>query len=139
VKTYSKDFKLEAVRRMNTCKTISGLAAEPGVARRFLYKWREQLRRRASSSWVASKCRSRTKGARDRRYSLLSLVPREDRRQHGDTCSVKVSGRDPPRLRREGIAFCDSNASTSSSSSSKRKSEGNRFGLRRTVIAARWA
>jgi transposase len=44
VKTYSKEFKLEAVRRMKTCKTISGLAAELGVARRFLYKWREQLR-----------------------------------------------------------------------------------------------
>ena len=44
VKTYSKEFKLEAVRRMKPCKTISGLAAELGVARRFLYKWREQLR-----------------------------------------------------------------------------------------------
>lgn len=44
VKTYSKEFKLEAVRRMKTCKTISGLAAELGVGRRFLYKWREQLR-----------------------------------------------------------------------------------------------
>lgn len=43
VKTYSKEFKLEAVRRMKTCKTIAGLAAELGVGRRFLYKWREQL------------------------------------------------------------------------------------------------
>ena len=43
VKTYSKEFKLEAVRRMKTCKTISALAAELGVGRRFLYKWREQL------------------------------------------------------------------------------------------------
>ena len=44
VKTYGKEFKLEAVRRMKTCKTISGLAKELGVARRFLYKWRDQLR-----------------------------------------------------------------------------------------------
>lgn len=43
VNTYSKEFQL-AVRRMKTCKTISGLAAELGVGRRFLYKWREQLR-----------------------------------------------------------------------------------------------
>ncbi len=43
VKTYSKEFKLEAVRRMKTCKTISGLSKELGVGRRFLYKWREQL------------------------------------------------------------------------------------------------
>lgn len=44
MKTYSKEFKLEAVGRMKTCKSIAGLAAELGVARRFLYKWREQLR-----------------------------------------------------------------------------------------------
>lgn len=44
VKTYNKEFKLEAVRRMKTCKTISGLSKELGVARRFLYKWRDQLR-----------------------------------------------------------------------------------------------
>jgi len=43
VKTYSKEFKLDAVRRMKTCKTISGLSKELGVGRRFLYKWREQL------------------------------------------------------------------------------------------------
>jgi transposase len=44
MKTYSKEFKLEAIGRMKTCKSIAGLAAELGVARRFLYKWREQLR-----------------------------------------------------------------------------------------------
>src|ERR1700750_490793 len=44
MKTYSKEFKLEAVGGMKTCKRIAGLAAELGVARRFLYKWREQLR-----------------------------------------------------------------------------------------------
>jgi transposase len=44
MKTYSKEFKLEAVRRMEACKTISGLAEELGVGRRFLYKWRDQLR-----------------------------------------------------------------------------------------------
>ena len=43
VKTYSKEFKVEAVRRMKTCNTISGLSKELGVGRRFLYKWREQL------------------------------------------------------------------------------------------------
>src|SRR5689334_22223203 len=44
VNTYSKEFKLEALRRMKTCKTISSLAKELGVGRKFLYKWREQLR-----------------------------------------------------------------------------------------------
>jgi transposase-like protein len=43
-KRYSKEFKLAAVRRMETCGNIAALAAELGVARRFLYKWRDQLR-----------------------------------------------------------------------------------------------
>jgi transposase len=43
VKTYSNEFKLEAVRRMETCETIKGLAAELGVGKKFLYKWRRQL------------------------------------------------------------------------------------------------
>ena len=42
--TYSKEFKLEAIRRMETCVTISGLAKELGIGRKFLYRWREQLR-----------------------------------------------------------------------------------------------
>ena len=41
VKTYSKEFKLKPVRRMKTCKTISGFAAELGVACRFLYSGEE--------------------------------------------------------------------------------------------------
>jgi transposase len=44
MKTYSKEFKLEAVRRMKTSETITALAKELGVARGFLYKWRDQLR-----------------------------------------------------------------------------------------------
>lgn len=41
---YSKEFKLAAVQRMETCGNIAALAAELGVGRRFLYKWRDQLR-----------------------------------------------------------------------------------------------
>jgi transposase len=40
---YSAEFKLAAVRRMADCKTITGLAAELGIRRKFLYLWREQL------------------------------------------------------------------------------------------------
>jgi transposase len=43
-KSYSTDFKQEAVRRMAQAETIIGLAKELGVRRKLLYKWRDQFR-----------------------------------------------------------------------------------------------
>ncbi|HEY0794475.1 MAG TPA: helix-turn-helix domain-containing protein [Acidisarcina sp.] len=43
-KSYSADFKLNAVSRMAGAKTITGLATELGVRRKFLYEWRDKLR-----------------------------------------------------------------------------------------------
>jgi transposase-like protein len=40
---YSKDFRRQAVERMNSCGNIVGLARELGVCRRVLYNWRDQL------------------------------------------------------------------------------------------------
>jgi transposase len=40
---YSVEFKLNAVSRMAHAKTISGLAKELGIRRRFLYEWRNKL------------------------------------------------------------------------------------------------
>jgi len=42
-KSYSADFKQAAVSRMAQAKTITGLAKELGVRRKFLYLWRDQL------------------------------------------------------------------------------------------------
>jgi transposase-like protein len=42
-KSYSADFKQDAVRRMAQAKTITGLAKELGIRRKFLYQWRHQL------------------------------------------------------------------------------------------------
>jgi len=42
-KSYSADLKQEAVRRMAQAKTISGLAEELGIRRKFLYQWRQQF------------------------------------------------------------------------------------------------
>ena len=39
-KSYSAEFKLNAVHRMAQAKTISGLAKELGVRRKFLDEWR---------------------------------------------------------------------------------------------------
>ena len=62
-KSYSADFKQDAVSRMAQAKTISGLARELGVRRKFLYLWRDQLqtggraaleRRRGRPPWSPS-------------------------------------------------------------------------------------
>ena len=42
-RSYSAEFKQEAVRRMAQAKTISGLAEELGIRRKFLYQWRHQF------------------------------------------------------------------------------------------------
>jgi transposase-like protein len=42
-KSYGADFKQDAVSRMAQAKTITGLAKELGVRRKFLYLWRDQL------------------------------------------------------------------------------------------------
>jgi transposase len=42
-RSYSADFKQEAVRRMAQATTIVGLAKELGVRRKLLYQWRDQF------------------------------------------------------------------------------------------------
>ena len=39
---YSKEFKQAAIERMGSCGHIVALAAELGVARRQLYRWRDE-------------------------------------------------------------------------------------------------
>lgn len=43
-RSYSAEFKLDAVRRMETCQNVVQLAHELGIRRKFLYQWREQFR-----------------------------------------------------------------------------------------------
>jgi transposase len=42
-KSYSAEFKLNAVNRMARAESITGLAKELGVRRKFLYQWRHQF------------------------------------------------------------------------------------------------
>jgi transposase len=42
-KSYSAEFKLNAVNRMSAATSITGLANELGVRRKFLYQWRHQF------------------------------------------------------------------------------------------------
>jgi transposase len=41
---FSKAFKLEAVRRFEVAPNVEALAAELGIRRELLYRWREKLR-----------------------------------------------------------------------------------------------
>ena len=43
-RSYTVDFKQEAVRRMAQATTIIGLAEELGIRRKLLYQWRDQFR-----------------------------------------------------------------------------------------------
>ena len=50
-KTYPKEFKLEAVRMMETSdRPASEIASELGIRRNLLYKWKEQIERKGESS-----------------------------------------------------------------------------------------
>lgn len=40
---YSREFKNDAVAKMQTCGSVSELARQLGVRRKFLYAWREQM------------------------------------------------------------------------------------------------
>jgi transposase-like protein len=42
-KSYSAEFKLNAINRMAGAKGITGLAKELGIRRKFLYQWRHQF------------------------------------------------------------------------------------------------
>lgn len=58
-KTYTKEFKLEAVRMMSaTDRSTSEIAMELGIRRNQLYKWREQLEKTGD---VASATKGRPK------------------------------------------------------------------------------
>ncbi len=51
-KTYPKEFKLEAVRLMESSdRPASEIAAELGIRRNLLYKWKEQLEHKGESSF----------------------------------------------------------------------------------------
>jgi transposase len=49
---YSKEFKLEAVRRMAEATSIVGLAEPLGVRRKLLYEWRDRLQAEGSAGLV---------------------------------------------------------------------------------------
>jgi transposase-like protein len=68
-KSYSADFKQDAVSRMAHAKTITGLAKELGVRRKFLYLWRDQLQ--AGGRAALERRRGRPPGSQSKVVSPL--------------------------------------------------------------------
>lgn len=57
-KTYTKEFKLEAVRLMNESdRPSSEIAMELGVRRNQLYKWKEQLEAKGEANFSTGRGR----------------------------------------------------------------------------------
>jgi len=70
-KTFSKEFKSEAVRLMETSgKPAADLARELGVKRNQLYKWQEQLRAKGNDAFPG-------KGYRTEKDDEIARLKRE--------------------------------------------------------------
>jgi transposase len=66
-RSYSLDFKQEAVRRMAQAETIMGLAKELGIRRKLLYQWRDQFQ--AGDRMGLERRRGRPPGSRSQTVS----------------------------------------------------------------------
>jgi transposase len=64
-RSFSRDFKLQAVKRMDAGENSSALSAELAVKRTLLYRWREAVRRDGEKAFVG-------KGGRPSKVELLT-------------------------------------------------------------------
>jgi len=71
IQTFSKEFKLEAVRLLeSTDKSIADLARELGVRRNQLYKWQEQFKAKGEDAFPG-------KGRRAEKDNEIARLKRE--------------------------------------------------------------
>lgn len=75
-KTYTKEFKLEAIRLMNQSdKPSAEIAGELGIRRNMLYKWKEQL----ESKGVEAFPEKRGRPAREDQREVVTLKQENNR------------------------------------------------------------
>ena len=94
-KTYTKGFKLEAVRLMESSdRPASEIAMELGIRRNQLYKWKEQL---SKTGDVASAKRGRPKKSDQSEVSKLrqELNRVKEEKRSGDTECAELKGSEP--------------------------------------------
>ena len=86
--TFSREFKLEAIRLMATSdKKASDLARELGVPRNKLYKWREELQAKDSASAFPGS------GRRLGKEADLAALKRENERLREENDILKKAAR----------------------------------------------
>ena len=56
---YSPEFRAQALERLKSCDSVSGLARELGISRNFLYLWRERARATDASPTVEDREKER--------------------------------------------------------------------------------
>ena len=79
---FSREFKLEALRRMEAGENVSDLARQLGVSRKSIYQWRNRyrlggskaLRGRGNGTDRKRYCLSRRQVAQKRRLRLLPIL-----------------------------------------------------------------
>ncbi|NOR69683.1 MAG: transposase [Methylomarinum sp.] len=75
-KTYTREFKVEAVRLMaESDKPSSELAAELGIRRNQLYKWKEQLENKGTDAFPSTSGRPR----KENQSEMVTLRQENDR------------------------------------------------------------
>jgi transposase-like protein len=71
---YSPEFRAQALERLKSCDSVSGLARELGISRKWLYLWRERARVTEDAQTVEDREKERL---RKRVAELEQLVGRQ--------------------------------------------------------------
>ena len=71
---YSPEFRAQALERLKSCDSVSGLARELGISRKWLYLWRERVRATDDAQTVEYR---EKEGLRKRVAELEQLVGRQ--------------------------------------------------------------
>jgi transposase len=79
-RTFSREYKVAAVRRMLAGEPVSALARELGVRPKYLYQWRERFR-------MGGAIALRSRGRPTRAEVLAMQAPSEDERAAGGVAS----------------------------------------------------
>lgn len=87
-KTYSREFKLEAIRLMETSDRSSAeIALELGIRRNMLYKWKEQLEAKGDQAFTSKSGRP----AKGQESELARLRAENARLQEENTILKKAA------------------------------------------------
>ena len=70
---YSPEFRARALELLESCGSVSGLARELGIRRKWLYEWRNQAQAKAAAAGESTKVSAPVERAPDRESEALRL------------------------------------------------------------------